>query len=145
MKRSVRFKKIVELAEQDEKKAVQKLGKAKQHLIQETKRLDDLNMLREEYQKRFISIGSRGVTAGELRQYQAFIKQIDAAVEIQYKRIDHSKLNVMHVTKEWEEVHIRYKALAKVLERNLKLEAQIEAKQEQRISDDRGQRTDDRF
>lgn len=83
MTRSKRLQPVKQLAVQAERAAAVRVGELRQRLEAAQQREQELQHYCEEYQRSFAARGSEGADVHSLRQYQAFVAKLSAAVKAQ--------------------------------------------------------------
>ena len=81
--RAARLAPVVDMAEQAEKTAVQRLGYFQGQVKVAESKLADLNAFRLDYSQQWIVRGSTGVSGQWLLGFQGFLAQLDTAVDQQ--------------------------------------------------------------
>jgi len=141
MKKSQRLQVIVDLNENNEKKALEELGKAQRKKQELQTQLESLIIYRQEYKDKYQSITQIGVNISQLLEFRSFISKLDKAIEEQEQAILDMENTVVHVRKVWERQHQKTKSLQKVHDSAKVEEVKLENKKEQNEQDDRATRT----
>jgi len=140
MRKSQRLQVIVDLNENNEKKALEVLGKAQIKKQSLQTQLESLIVYRQEYKDKYQSITKIGVNISQLLEFRAFISKLDKAIEEQEQEISDIEKTVIHVRAAWERQHQKTKSLQKVYGAARKEEIKQENKKEQNEQDDRSTR-----
>jgi len=141
MKRSKRMQPIVELADNREREAARQVGAARHELGEREQRLQELIDYRDEYAQRFDQAGAVGLDTATLLSYRQFLSQLHEAIEYQRKVVADGERLVEQRIEEWKQVRTRLEALGKVVERLHREEADAVERQEQKETDEFGQRS----
>ncbi len=138
MNRSKQFKPVVEHAYHLEQEAAKALGEANQRVAAAEAQLAQLQRYRQEYLDGYQALGAQGgVEPGRLRDYQAFLAKLNAALTQQSEAIDSARRQREEVKQFWLAKRGRSKALDSVLKRYIEEEHYVESRKEQREMDDR--------
>lgn len=135
-KRSRRIQPLHQLALNKEQLAARELGNALTGLNQCRAQLEQLYSYREEYRKQFNQQASYGVSGERLHQYQAFMKQLDQAIQEQHRQLAQQEKLCQQTKQQWQDKRVRSKVLGNVMDRFVSEEQHHEAKTEQRETDD---------
>jgi flagellar FliJ protein len=80
MSKHLPIKTLINLADEELDAATKKLGKLQQERNEVEAQLDSLIAYRDEYHARFTASAQQGTTAQTLRNFQAFVDTLDAAI-----------------------------------------------------------------
>jgi flagellar FliJ protein len=141
MKKSQRLKVIVDLNAENEKKALQELGKTQTKKQELQKQLKDLKQYRQEYNDQCQSISEAGVNIAKLLEFRSFVSKLDKVIEDQEKAISTMEGKLIFVRKTWERQHHKTKSLQKVCDSAKVEEVKQEDKREQNEQDERATRS----
>jgi len=78
---SKRFKPVLRIAESHEHKAASQFGDSQRYMQEQEAKLSELRQYHDEYLERFNAISRNGISAGQLREYQAFLAKLDLAIK----------------------------------------------------------------
>lgn len=117
MTKSKRFQPIAELAEQDQQAAAKTMRTSEQTLKAYTMRLEELETYREQYLQRFVSEGTGGVQAHQLKDYRVFLANLELAIDQMKEQINSARARHRQDTDDWCSRHRRSRALDKALTR----------------------------
>lgn len=131
MKKSDRFNTIIDLHIQQEKTALEALGRVQQLLHDQQAQLDHLQNYRLEYAAKLIEQQRQGMHVSQLMEYRAFSDKLDKAIEGQRQTVLRHERDVQAARRHWEDCLQRRKSLQKVKEMALIEERRIEDKREQ--------------
>jgi len=137
MKRSQRLAPVVKYTDAKEREAARILAQQQQQMEQQKNRLKQLEMYRHEYAKQFIDIGSRGMSAIKVHDYQAFLKNLDNAVLQQKEAIERLAQEYELKKRQWLAARNKTKAMHNVVDRYIDEEQRKEEKSLQKEQDDR--------
>lgn len=140
-KKSQRMQVIVDLNADNEKKALEALGKSLSKKQELQTQLDHLQQYQQEYKDKYQSISKLGVNIAQLLEFRSFISKLDQAIEEQKQAILKQENNVTLVRKNWEKQHQKTSSLQKVCDSALAEEVKLENKREQNEQDERATRS----
>ena len=140
MNTSDRFKPVLKVAENREASAARKFGNSRKQQHEEEAKLKNLRDYHAEYLARFHQSASAGINASQLREYQAFIKKLEAAIYEQEEVVRKSQQNTSEHKQQWTEKHIRTQSMDKAMSRIVATEQKQRDAQEQKASDEVAQR-----
>ncbi len=136
MTRTLRLKRIVELADLSKQTASQRLSDSRRKYDSNLKRLEEFKQYRREYTDTF---GARtrtmsGFTAKELKN---FISHLDRTIAMLEERVRRSDQEFQLDREKWQGETRRSRTLAGVLDRSRRQDAHRDERNQQRESDDR--------
>ena len=135
-KRSQRLKPVLDLANLKLDKAEVELGRCRQLLAQEQQKLSGLENYQLEYQQMLRDGAGVPVVGHQLQSTQAFLKQLQAAIEQQQSYILSVEQQLQVVTEAWRKRYGEAQAIEKVIDSAKKSErAEIEKKQQNETDD----------
>lgn len=137
MTKSERFKPLVRMAESKEMDAAKELGDCARVLKEKQARLDELLRYRQEYAQRLQQDGAAGISARKLRDYQAFLANLDRGIQEQRKVVAQAAGMLEEKKQQWSSKRTRTKALDNAVARFKDDERQSHARREQKESDER--------
>ena len=140
MNSSERFKPVLKVAENREASAARKFGLSQKQQHEEESKLDSLRQYHAEYLARFQQSASAGISAGQLREYQAFLSNLEVAITEQEEIVRQSKLTSSQHKQEWTEKHIRTQSMDKAMGRMVADEQKQQEALEQKMTDEVAQR-----
>ena len=135
-KRSQRIKPLHRLALNKEQVAARDLGTSLRGVEQCRVQLRQLYQYREDYRQQFNRQASNGINGDFLRQYEAFMKQLDQAISEQQRQLALMEKECQQTKQHWCERRTRSKVLEKVMGRFINEEHHHQARAEQRETDD---------
>ena len=138
--RAARLAPVVDMAEEAERKAAQRLGHFQQQVVQAQARLDELAQFREGYQTQWITRGGQGVDGNWLLNYQRFLGQLETAMTQQRQSLQWHQNNLNNARNIWQQAYARVEGLRKLVQRYLDEARRAEDKREQRLLDELSQR-----
>lgn len=138
--RAARLAPVVEMAEEAECKAAQRLGHFQQQLAQAHAKLAELERFREDYQLQWINRGGQGVNGSWLVNYQRFLGQLETAMTQQRQSLAWHQNNLNNARGIWQQAHARVEGLRKLVQRYLDEARRAEDKREQKLLDELSQR-----
>ncbi|WP_193074718.1 flagellar export protein FliJ [Pseudomonas sp. FME51] len=131
---------VLDLALEEEKKAAGMLGECQKQLDDASLRLRDLEHYSGEYAKGWSQRGGEGVGRDWLINYQAFMAQMQAAIEQQKQTLGWHQQSLERARDTWRQRYQRVEALRKLIA-GYREEARARAdKQEQKLLDELTQR-----
>jgi flagellar FliJ protein len=120
--------------------AAQRLGRAQREASEVQAQLDALVRYRDEYHARFNATAQSGMPAGNMRNFQAFIDTLDAAIEQQRKLLQAAYARVEAAKPEWQRHKQKLGSYEVLQARGDAAEAQQVARREQRDADEHAAR-----
>lgn len=138
--RAARLAPVVQMAEETERKAAQRLGQLQQQVVQAQAKLTELERFREDYQKQWINRGGQGVNGSWLVNYQRFLGQLETAMTQQRQSLMWHQNNIKNARDAWQQAYARVEGLRKLVQRYLDEARRAEDKREQRLLDELSQR-----
>ncbi|MGD8588356.1 MAG: flagellar export protein FliJ [Chromatiales bacterium] len=140
MSPSKRFNPVQRVAQSREQKAARHMGESHKHLLAEEAKLLQLKQYHDEYLTRFETAARKGLSSAQLQEYRAFLARLGQAISEQEQVVAARKREHGSKKDDWRESHTRTQALNKVVRHYRLQEQQSADRQEQKESDDRGQR-----
>jgi flagellar FliJ protein len=134
------IKTLIGLAQDDVDAAAQRLGRAQRDRNEVAKQLDALVQYRDEYHSRFNASAQAGMPAGNVRNFQAFIDTLDAAIEQQRKLLDTATARVEAAKPDWQRQKQKLGSYEVLQARGEAAEAKTVARREQRDADEHAAR-----
>jgi flagellar FliJ protein len=140
MAKHLPIKTLIGLAQDDVDAAAQRLGRAQREASEAQAQLDALVRYRDEYHARFTNSAQTGMPAGNMRNFQAFIDTLDAAIEQQRKLVQAATGRVETAKPDWQRHKQKLGSYEVLQARGDAAEAQQHARREQRDSDEHAAR-----
>ncbi|MPQ67487.1 MULTISPECIES: flagellar export protein FliJ [unclassified Pseudomonas] len=140
LSRAARLAPVVDMAENTERTAVQRLGYFQGQVRVAQSKLEDLERFRLEYQEQWIQRGSLGVSGQWLLGYQQFLTQLDTAVGQQRQSLAWHQNNLDKAREAWQQAYARVEGLRKLVQRYVDEARHLEDKREQKLLDELSQR-----
>jgi len=137
MSQSKRLQPICDFKKRQEDEAAKKLASATQELMQQEQRLMELESYRAEYGQQFTAIGSAGMSAQKLREFQGFVHKLNTVVDQQKTTINKLRLDHEQTKRQWLAARNHNKAINKVQSQYKTTEEKAEEKKLQKEQDDR--------
>jgi len=134
------IKTLIGLAQDDVDAAAQRLGRAQREASEVQAQLDALVRYRDEYHARFNATAQSGMPAGNMRNFQAFIDTLDAAIDQQRKLLQAANARVEAAKPEWQRHKQKLGSYEVLQARGDAAEAQQLARREQRDADEHAAR-----
>jgi flagellar protein FliJ len=134
------IKTLIDLAQDDVDAAAQRLGRAQREASEVQAQLDALVRYRDEYHARFNATAQSGMAAGNMRNFQAFIDTLDAAIDQQRKLLQAANARVEAAKPEWQRHKQKLGSYEVLQARGDAAEAQQLARREQRDADEHAAR-----
>ncbi len=141
MSPSKRLSPVQRVAQSREQKAARHMGESHKNLLAEEAKLVQLKQYHEEYLLRFEQAARKGINSSQLQEYRAFLDKLGGAINQQERVVADRKVDHGSKKDDWRETHTRTQALDKVVRRYQQQEQKSADRQEQKESDDRGQRS----
>ncbi|MGA7813201.1 flagellar export protein FliJ [Caballeronia sp.] len=127
---------LISLAEEELEAATKKLGKFQQERNEAQAQLDSLVTYRDEYHARFTASAQVGTTAQTLRNFQAFVDTLDAAINQQRGLVSAANNRLEAAKPEWQQRKQKLGSYEVLAARGEAVKAKQEARVEQRESDE---------
>ncbi|HVE10820.1 MAG TPA: flagellar export protein FliJ [Paraburkholderia sp.] len=134
------IQKLIELAQDELDAAAQRLGRAQRERSEIEAQLNALIEYRNEYYTRFTTSAQLGMAAGNMRNFQAFIDTLDAAIEQQRRLLANAGARVEAAKPEWQKQRQKLGSYEVLQARGDAVEAVKTARREQRDADEYGAR-----
>ncbi|CAB3760921.1 flagellar export protein FliJ [Paraburkholderia humisilvae] len=131
---------LIELAQDELDGAAQRLGRAQRERNDVEAQLNALIQYRNEYYTRFTTSAQLGMAAGNMRNFQAFIDTLDAAIEQQRRQLTNATARVEAAKPEWQKQKQKLGSYEVLQARGDAVEARKSARREQRDADEFGAR-----
>lgn len=138
--RAARLTPVVEMAENAERQAAQRLGQFQQQVNMAQAKLAELDRFREDYQLQWIDRGGQGVSGSWLVNYQRFLGQLESAMTQQRQSLTWHQTNLNNARGTWQQAYARVEGLRKLVQRYIDDARMIEDKREQKLLDELSQR-----
>ncbi|AIL62902.1 MULTISPECIES: flagellar export protein FliJ [Pseudomonas] len=138
--RAARLTPVVEMAENAERQAAQRLGQFQQQVNLAQAKLAELDRFREDYQLQWIDRGGQGVSGSWLVNYQRFLGQLESAMTQQRQSLAWHQNNLNNARGTWQQAYARVEGLRKLVQRYIDEARMIEDKREQKLLDELSQR-----
>jgi flagellar FliJ protein len=130
------IKTLISLAQEELEAATKKLGKLTQERDEVQTQLDSLVTYRDEYHARFTASAQEGTTAQTLRNFQAFVDTLDAAINQQRALLVAATRRLEAAKPEWRQKKQKLGSYEVLAARGEAVEAKKEARNDQRSSDE---------
>ncbi|TAM08324.1 MAG: flagella biosynthesis chaperone FliJ [Paraburkholderia sp.] len=127
---------LIGLAQDEVDAAAQRLGRLQRERGEVEKQLQALITYRDEYHTRFTETARQGMAAGNVRNFQAFIDTLDAAIDQQRRLLDQATTRVEAAKPEWQRCKQKLGSYEVLQTRQDQVAARKEARREQRDSDE---------
>ncbi|PVX97368.1 flagellar export protein FliJ [Paraburkholderia unamae] len=127
---------LIGLAQDDVDAATQKLGRVQRERGEVEKQLEALITYRDEYHARFTESARSGMAAGNVRNFQAFIDTLDAAIEQQRRILEQATARVEAAKPEWQRSKQKLGSYEVLQTRQDEVQARKDARREQRDADE---------
>jgi flagellar protein FliJ len=134
------IKTLIGLAQDDVDAAAQRLGRAQRERNDVEAQLEALVQYRDEYHARFNATAQAGMPAGNVRNFQAFIDTLDAAIDQQRNLLATANTRVEAAKPDWQRQKQKLGSYEVLQARGEAVEAKIMAKREQRDADEHAAR-----
>jgi flagellar protein FliJ len=127
---------LIGLAQDDVDAAAQKLGRVQRERGEVEKQLEALIKYRDEYHTRFTESARQGMAAGNVRNFQAFIDTLDAAIDQQRRLLEQANARVEAAKPEWQRCKQKLGSFEVLQARQDEVAARTQARREQRDADE---------
>jgi len=138
--RASRLVPVVNMAENAERAAAQRVGHFQGQVRLAENKLTELEQFRTDYQKQWMAKGSQGVSGQWLMGYQRFLNQLETAVNQQRQSLAWHQGNLNQARGAWQKCYARVEGLRKLVQRYIDEARQLEDKREQKLLDELSQR-----
>lgn len=133
-KRSTRLQKILSVAEAEERNLGMQTGRAQKKLLEENRKLGELNAYRQNYAARARS--ATALSSAHFKDYQNFLARLDQAARSQQQVVNDCEKNLELHRRRWLVKRQRVESLERVQERYREQENARADRIEQRTLDD---------
>lgn len=140
MKRAKRLEPVNALMSETERECAQQLALMQVRLLEAEQRCQELKRYLGEYHSAFRQRASAGIGVSGMRDYQTFIARLGEAVQQQDGIVAQLRGDCERARTQWREAAAKKSAVGKVIERARAEEVQVEARRQQRESDEHAQR-----
>ncbi|MGH8466270.1 MAG: flagellar export protein FliJ, partial [Pseudomonas sp.] len=103
--RAARLAPVVEMAENAERQAAQRLGQFQQQVNLAQAKLAELDRFRADYQLQWIDRGGQGVSGSWLVNYQRFLGQLESAMTQQRQSLAWHQNNLNNARGTWQQAY----------------------------------------
>ncbi|TDN67940.1 flagellar export protein FliJ [Paraburkholderia sp. BL10I2N1] len=134
------IKTLIGLAQDDVDVAAQRLARVQRERNDVEAQLNSLIQYRDEYHARFTATAQSGMPAGNMRNFQAFIDTLDAAIDQQRKLLVTATARVEAARPEWQRQKQKLGSFEVLQARGEAVEAKQTARREQRDADEHAAR-----
>jgi flagellar FliJ protein len=134
------IKTLIGLAQDDVDAAAQRLGRVQRERNDVEAQLNSLIQYRDEYHARFTATAQSGMPAGNMRNFQAFIDTLDAAIDQQRKLLVTATARVEAAKPDWQRQKQKLGSYEVLQARGEAVEAKQTARREQRDADEHAAR-----
>ncbi len=139
MTRSKRLEPVKRLANESADQAAKVFAQQRAEVADQQQRLAQLEAYRQEYRDKLRAAGAQGIDAFRLRDYNAFMDRIDAAILRQKDAVGRSEREAERSRTQWLHLLSRARAIDTVVERAQADERRAASKREQRMLDELAQ------
>ncbi|PXW22357.1 flagellar export protein FliJ [Paraburkholderia caballeronis] len=134
------LKTLIGLAQDDVDTAAQRLGRLQRERGEAEAQLQALITYRDEYHARFTESARAGMAAGSVRNFQAFIDTLDAAIGQQQRMLEQADARLEAAKPEWRRQKQKLGSYEVLQARSEATEARKSARREQRDADEHAAR-----
>ena len=127
---------VLRVETEREQVAAMSFQSARQQLVEQQKKLAQLQQYRVDYIENIKRAGNGGLAATEYQQHLSFVGKLDLACEQQLKVISKATLLVDQRKREWIAKQKRKKAIESLIEKRLDEQRQRQVKVEQQMMDE---------
>lgn len=131
---------LIGLAQDDVDAATQRLGRVQRERVDIEKQLKALIDYRDEYHARFTESARAGMPAGNVRNFQAFIDTLDAAIDQQRRMLEQATQRVEAAKPDWQRSKQKLGSYEVLQSRQDAVQAHKDARREQRDADEHAAR-----
>lgn len=136
MLRSKRLQVVLSLEERREQEALERLGQARERLQQQQGQLADLRRYQQEYRERIRQQRQGQVSASLLHSCQAFISQLDTAINQQQRAVDMAAREFESRRQEWLQARERRRGMEMYIDSCRRQEQREQDARDQKLADE---------
>lgn len=144
MTRAKRLEPVQQIAGDAQRRLALSVAAFEKRVLDGEAKLQELQRYKSEYEQQFSQRAGRGIGATELRDYQAFLARLSEAIRQQQTLVTRARTEHQAERVKWQEALKRSKALDLVVDRWQAEERHTNDRRDQRESDERAQRKNDR-
>ncbi|MCM8596256.1 flagellar export protein FliJ [Accumulibacter sp.] len=144
MTRPFSLQTVLDLMQQRNDEATQRLARLIAAEMDARKQLELLHDYRHEYSERFRQAASNGLSLPEWRNYEDFLSRLDEAVSHQLQALRARQSQTAEGQAAWQEQRVRLQAFATLAQRHQAAEARSDLRREQKTQDEFAARHHDR-
>lgn len=134
-KKSIRIQVAVDLAQRAEDSAAQQLMDARNLVVAERLKRDEIQTYYINYKTMF-SVQTQGVRASDLERNRSFLSRLDDALKQQEKNIVRAESAVELMLDNWRHMHLKKSAMDDYQERCVQEEKNQANKRDQKVNDE---------
>jgi len=127
---------LIKLAEDKQAAAAERMRQAQGKVLDAMNRQEQLENFRNEYRERLTTGGMKGMSIAQWQDFQKFLGRLDEAVRIQQGDTEFAKQRFIMERQAWRNEHKKLKAYEKLLEREREREQLVQARREQKMTDE---------
>ena len=139
-KRGQRLQPIVDLTQKEQDQQLQHLARIQQLIRDDEAKLQELKGYQNDYHRRLQESGFSGMSMGSIQNYHGFMKHLDNAIRSQQDILSKRQESLVLQRERYIKATQRHKALSSVQAQFFNQAEQIQARQEQRETDERNSR-----
>lgn len=132
---------VMDLAREDADAAMIELGRAMKQLMDADRKLKMLLDYREEYQDKFRNSVASGIDSAGWRNFNLFLAKLEAGIENARAQTDVARQAAHAAQANWQEQQRKLKAYGVLADRHERNQLTINARREQRETDDQAANT----
>lgn len=140
MNRSDRLEPVQRVTNETERQHAQRVANCEQQLAAAEAKLAELEKYHADYAKEFAARAGAGMEGTSVRDYQAFLARLVAAVKAQQQVVERSRAERAAEKIAWQRAATRSMAVTQVIERWQQVERREVERREQIETDERAQR-----
>ncbi len=131
---------LTDLARTRTEEAARRLGALQNARLSASQKLDMLLQYRQDYRDQLYALMDKGLPTARWRNYQAFLGTLDGAIEQQRAIVSQAAVRVDLGRTDWQQNKRRLNSFDTLAERVRRQELLVQARREQRDSDERSAR-----
>ncbi|MFB9157656.1 flagellar export protein FliJ [Chromobacterium violaceum] len=131
-----KYQLLIQLADERQQAAAERMGMAQSRLAESRSRLDQLDAFREEYRQRLVGGGGQGMSIVQYQDFRRFLARLDEAMIQQQQDVDRCAQRFVMERQAWQMEYKKLKAYEKLLQREQEREVRQEAKRQQKQTDE---------
>lgn len=135
MRKAKKLNPIVKYAGMREQEAANVVELCKKRILLNENKLRELNNYRMEYAENMLRLGGQGMSAAQMRNYRAFLAQLDVAIHDQENQVKSAHQEMEQQLESWQGKYREKSVVNNLQERYFSEEFRLQGKLEQKEAD----------